>query len=418
AEAALAQILTGFPLLRIGSTGREVVELQQLLQSRGYFNFPINGYFDSRTQDALARFQQANGLPVTGQFDAATSALLGGGSSPGSPTIPLPARGFFQREDRGPAVTTLQQLLQTLGYFRTNPTGFYGPITEDAVRQFQGDRGLTQTGQVGRTTLSSLLGSSGSPGNMSPISPFLPSNAVLSFGDSGPEVGLVQQRLQELRFYFGPINSFFDGNTQQAVLRFQQANRITPTGQVGPTTKAFLFPGAGSSPLLQFPLRRGNRGFLVRQLQSFLNQLGYQAGSVDGVFGTTTELAVRRLQEDLRVIPTGAIDESTLLALRNNLALSQQGQNYLGVSQLSQSYLGASQVGFTQNYVGTSPVSYTARGSFPNNPSQMLQWQRRLNRQGLYFGPFDGVYNSQMQQAIARARQLYGISAAELLFRP
>ena len=213
-----------------------------------------------------------------------------------------------------------------------------------------------------------------------------------------------------MRFYFGPINSFFDGNTQQAVLRFQQANRITPTGQVGPTTKAFLFPNS-----LSTPLRRGDtRAFQVRQLQSFLNRLGYQAGSVDGVFGTTTELAVRRLQEDLRVIPTGAIDESTLWALRNN----QQGQNYLEVSQLSQSYLGASQVGFTQNYVGTSPVSYTARGSFPNNPSQMLQWQRRLNRQGLYFGPFDGVYNSQMQQAIARARQLYGISAAELLFRP
>lgn len=345
-------------------------------------------------------------------------------SFPG-PTIPLPTRGFFQQGDRSSAVTVIQQTLQTLGYFRTTPTGFYGPITEDAVRRFQGDRGITTNGLVGPTTLSYLFGLV--PPTPSPIPPSPPSNAIISLGDSGPEVGRVQQRLQQLGFYFGPINNFFDANTQQAVLQFQQANNITPTGRVGLTTRSFLFSGPGPSPLPPspgplptFPLRRGSRGFSVRFLQSFLNGLGYQAGSVDGVFGSTTEQAVQRLQQDFGLIPNGELSRETFSAITNYFSLPQLAPtpNSLTVSQLGQNYLGASPVGLTQNYASPSQVGYTVNSSFANNPSQVLQAQRRLYSQGLYYGPFDGTYNSQMQQAIARAQQLYGINPADILFRP
>lgn len=348
--------------------------------------------------------------------------VQGPNSFPGQ-TIQLPIRGFFQRGDRSPAVTVIQQLLQNLGYFNTTPTDFYGPITEDAVRRFQSDRGITANGLVGATTLSYLLGRVPSP-------PLSPPNSILSFGSFGPEVGRVQQRLQELGFYFGPINNSFDANTQQGVIQFQQANNITPTGRVGPTTWSFLFPGPGPSslprltgslPTLQLQrLGRGDRGLSVRVLQNFLNGLGYQAGSVDGVFGSTTQQAVQRLQQDLGIVATGAIDYNTLLALRSYLNFRQQAPtaNSLTVSQLGQNYLGGSPVGFTQNYASTSPVGYTGSSNFANNPSQMLQIQRRLYSQGLYFGPFDGTYNPQMQQAIARAQQLYGVRAADILFRP
>jgi peptidoglycan hydrolase-like protein with peptidoglycan-binding domain len=158
----------------------------------------------------------------------------------------------------------------------------------------------------------------------------------------------------------------------------------------------------------------------VRVLQSFLNRLGYQAGSVDGVFGSTTQLAVQQLQQDLGIVATGAIDQSTLSTLRSYFNFPQLAPtpNSLTVSQLGQNYVGTSQRGLTQNYASTSLVGSTVSSNFANNPSQMLQLQRRLNLQGLYFGPLDGIYNSQMQQAIARAQQLYGISATDILFRP
>ncbi|MDY6805605.1 MAG: peptidoglycan-binding protein [Cyanobacteriota bacterium] len=347
----------------------------------------------------------------------------------GGTTIPLPPKGFFERGDRSFAVAAVQQLLQNQGYFQTTPTGFYGPITEDAVRRFQGDRRITANGLVGPTTLSYLLGlvpttqfsttqfpTTQFPTTPSPIPPLPASNAILSFGDFSPEVGRVQQRLKDLGYYFGFVNNFFDANTQQAVIRFQQERNITPTGRVGPTTSAFLFSSPGPSPLPPSPgalpvgLAPGARGLPVRVLQGFLNRLGYGAGSVDGVFGSTTQLAVTRLQQDLGVIPTGAIGEDTLFALRNYLNLTQLGS--------TQNYLGVSSVGSTQNYPRVAQQGYRVSGTFANDRSRILQLQRRLNLQGLYSGPFDGIYNSQMQQAIARARQLYGISAADILFQP
>jgi hypothetical protein len=36
--------------------------------------------------------------------------------------------------------------------------------------------------------------------------------------------------------------------------------------------------------------------------------------------------------------------------------------------------------------------------------------------QGLYQGPIDGVYNSQMEVAVSKAQELYGSSANDVLF--
>jgi cell wall-associated NlpC family hydrolase len=50
-------------------------------------------------------------------------------------------------------VTTLQQNLKTLGYFKyPYVTGYYGPVTRQAVRSFQSDYGLQTDGIVGPVT--------------------------------------------------------------------------------------------------------------------------------------------------------------------------------------------------------------------------------------------------------------------------
>ncbi|MEI7024241.1 spore cortex-lytic enzyme [Paenibacillus sp. y28] len=54
--------------------------------------------------------------------------------------------------DSGPDVPDLQYRLKTLGYFNTNVTSFYGPVTFEAVKQFQSDYGLTNDGVTGPTT--------------------------------------------------------------------------------------------------------------------------------------------------------------------------------------------------------------------------------------------------------------------------
>ncbi|MBT2640866.1 cell wall hydrolase [Bacillus sp. ISL-41] len=54
----------------------------------------------------------------------------------------------------GSDVTYVQSILKKLGYFNTATTGYYGPITTEAVKQLQRDFGLEPIGGVGPKTAS------------------------------------------------------------------------------------------------------------------------------------------------------------------------------------------------------------------------------------------------------------------------
>lgn len=61
---------------------------------------------------------------------------------------------------RGTQVKTVQSALQSLGYFTyPNLTGYYGSITETAVKRFQADHGITADGIIGKATLGILASS-------------------------------------------------------------------------------------------------------------------------------------------------------------------------------------------------------------------------------------------------------------------
>jgi len=62
----------------------------------------------------------------------------------------------MQKGDSGAEVTELQTTLQDAGYFRTQPTGFYGAVTQAAVKKFQAENNLKVDGIVGPKTLSAL----------------------------------------------------------------------------------------------------------------------------------------------------------------------------------------------------------------------------------------------------------------------
>ena len=59
-------------------------------------------------------------------------------------------------------------------------------------------------------------------------------------------------------------------------------------------------------------LKKGAQGEDVRALQEMLNQLGYNAGTADGIFGAKTEAAVKRLQADFNLTVDGIAGPQTL----------------------------------------------------------------------------------------------------------
>lgn len=60
-------------------------------------------------------------------------------------------------------------------------------------------------------------------------------------GSTGPEVKKIQQELQRLEYYHGPIDSIYGGGTESAVKAFQRSEQLLVDGIVGPNTWQQLF---------------------------------------------------------------------------------------------------------------------------------------------------------------------------------
>ncbi|MEA5521081.1 peptidoglycan-binding protein [Limnoraphis robusta] len=312
-QSASAQVI------REGDRGSEVSAIQSSLQSLGFFNSNVTGFFGPITREAVIRFQQSRGLSADGVVGSNTLAALGL-SQPQNPPFPPISRAVIGlgQGDSGPGVRDLQTRLRQLGYFNTEPTGNFGSITRDAVIRFQQVNRIPVTGLVSEETLVFLNNRIPTlPGNPNPTPP---PSGTLRRGDTGPAVGVLQQRLFRLGFYNGQINNFFDVATEQAVIRFQQAYGIQPTGQVGPTTVSYLISATGegipsvpSVPIVnpQVTLQLGDRGGSVSVLQQRLRVLGYYSGPVNGIFDLTTRRAVLAFQRDYGIAQTGVVGPTT-----------------------------------------------------------------------------------------------------------
>jgi peptidoglycan hydrolase-like protein with peptidoglycan-binding domain len=72
----------------------------------------------------------------------------------------------------------------------------------------------------------------------------------LRMGSQGNDVTLLQKRLTDLGFYFGPITGYFGRLTSSAVRVFQAAHGLDSVGAVGPLTLAALNNGPAAGVTL------------------------------------------------------------------------------------------------------------------------------------------------------------------------
>ena len=67
---------TAAPVMRTGSKGQEVKDLQTRLSALGYYNGKIDGEFGPETKEAVTAFQKTNGLEADGIVGEETRELL------------------------------------------------------------------------------------------------------------------------------------------------------------------------------------------------------------------------------------------------------------------------------------------------------------------------------------------------------
>ncbi|NJL02539.1 MAG: beta-propeller fold lactonase family protein [Spirulinaceae cyanobacterium SM2_1_0] len=164
----------------------------------------------------------------------------------------------LKQGDRGSEVTRLQQQLAAEGYFKGPVTGYYGPITQGAVIQFQRSNGLQPDGIVGRNTRAALTEPTAEPATGDRDDPSVtPSTTSTRSGDTGTGLLKVGQRsaavkalqveLKAQGHFDGPTTGYYGPLTRSAVISFQRANNLTPDGIFGPQSRAALTGQAPST---------------------------------------------------------------------------------------------------------------------------------------------------------------------------
>lgn len=159
--------------LSYGEKSDVVLEAQKRLKELGYLTTTPDGAYGNDTVLAVKQFQARNDQVVDGYLGPSTRVSLNDSAAqPNGLTL----------GETSESVQRIQQLLANLGYLSSaNVTGYYGELTEKAVKSFQTANGLTADGSVGRMTMNKLTGTdakkagsgssgSGGTGNSSGVS--------------------------------------------------------------------------------------------------------------------------------------------------------------------------------------------------------------------------------------------------------
>ncbi len=140
--------------------------------------------------------------------------------------------------------------------------------------------------------------------------------ALSQLGSRSEEVRQIQTRLKDWGYYTGSIDGIYGTQTQTAVRYFQQRNGLMVDGIAGKATLSALGISSNAvSASSSSVLKRGSQGSTVRTLQTRLKEWGYYKGSVDGVYGSATEAAVKQFQKKNGLAVDGIAGPATLRAI-------------------------------------------------------------------------------------------------------
>ncbi len=308
--------------IALGNSGIRVSQIQQRLIALGYMpEGSDTGVFDQDTQEGVNRFLSAIGRTPNGMLTLDMQSFL---LSDGAPALGGSIDATEYRDlapgDSGDAVLSLQRRLVELGYADGTPNGKYGPATISAVMFYQQCNGLEQDGLAtawlqsvlfsnqaltyeqtqrlaegfgGQTEVEAqseadqAFGENDAP-TEEPAEALEPANDSdtlffnLTPGSTGSAVTSLQNRLVELGYLEMP-STLYDDATRDAVIAFQNAIGVEPTGEASASMQRYIYSKAAPDASVRFQatgdayatLQWGATGDAVTALQRRLWQLGF-----------------------------------------------------------------------------------------------------------------------------------------------
>ncbi len=227
--------------------------------------------------------------------------------------------------------------------------GIFDNETRLAIQQFQRIFNLSPDGRVGKATWYKIKQIYNSVKKLSELysegititEAQRQFREVLQEGNTGNDVRTLQYYLNFLGFFYDTlprinVDGIFGNETKNAVITFQNQFGLPADGIVGRQTwyriqdqydetlrslpneyssySSLLYPG--------YFITTGATGKVVEQLQTFINTIAsnYQSipsVTVDGVYGSSTQNAVRAIQSLVGQTPSGAVGPLTWNAIIN-----------------------------------------------------------------------------------------------------
>ncbi len=316
-----------YTALEKGSSGAAVLALQSALAELGYFTDKVDGKYGALTETAVKALQKRNGREQTGVADAELQLLIYEGTPKDTrgyrqyvKTVAPIAGATIKEKSTGEAVGKLQTRLKELGYYTGEITNTCDKDTAVAIMSFEAKHGLNQDGVMDAIDQSVLYGATAMAASVvvtpAPTPTIAPPANTVRRGDKGDDVTSVQQRLKDLGYYTGKVTGTFNEDTEKALKAFQVKSSIEADGVCGPVTRTVLFginaiyavataipvitETAPPAPITEdnvIVIKAGSRGEAVLQLQKRLQELGYYASRLDGVYLTEDITAVRAFQK-------------------------------------------------------------------------------------------------------------------------
>lgn len=304
--------------IKLGSTGDDVTELQEMLAKLGYYSGNISGHAGEKTVEAIEAFQAKYGLKQDGIAGKTTINKL---RSILDPSYVASSSSQASSSD----VETAQTVLKALGMYSGQITGNIGSKTKAAIEAFQKKYGLTQSGTTDAATMAKLKAVSSGNSETAADSSDTSSSSSYSTND----VETAQTILKALGLYYGEITGNVGSKTRAAIKKFQGQYGITQTGIPSAETLTMLnsvYYGdaeeeesekeKGQEETVFTSLRYGSTGDAVSSLQQNLTVLGYYYGEVTGHYGTKTRAAVRSFQKAEGLTADGIAGRKTIAAVQ------------------------------------------------------------------------------------------------------
>ena len=401
----------GYPVLRMGSTGADVSDLQTRLSELGYYTGTVDGRYASGTQAAVQAFQERNGLAADGIAGRETQDLLYSGSAqPKYVTVDgagaNQSYSLLKQGAAGVEVRKLQGRLAELGYYAGGVDGIYGESTVNAVKAFQRNNGLSGDGQAGQQTQSKLYSSSARYAN-NPVATANPdAQRTLSLGMTGNDVYALQERLIELRYLSGVADGVFGAETQEALKAFQRNNGLTADGTAGASTFKKMAGSCRAAsnttptpvPSGKVVLREGDEGESVYILQARLFELGYYNGRIDGRFSAETTEAVKAFQRANGLGVDGIAGKGTQGKLESGQAIPAEDVQDDGTDGEEQ-----------PEFEPEAPKLDTLR--MGDKSAQVMVMQQYLRELGYLSTEPDGQFGSATERAVKLFQEANGLTA-------